>query len=197
MKSKGFSLGILIAILIVVGYKAIGILKPSKTEEKADYTLSLLDLDYQPENTPKKVTDASFQLYKNPTDATVTEAKLADYKGKPIILHFWATWCGPCVVELPHYGTFAKNDEIVNIALCSGGDRDNYAKVVEFYKTYSIQNLPIALDVNGGLSRAFGVRGLPTTIFINKEGFEIGRIVGMVDWKDKKVVKLLLNLLQK
>lgn len=197
MKPKGFSLGILIAILIVIGYKAIGILKPSKTEEKADYTLSLLDLDYQPENSLKKVTDASFQLYKKPAEATATEAKLTDYKGKPIILHFWATWCGPCVVELPHYGAFAKNEEIVNIALCSGGDRDNYEKVASFYKTYSIQNLPIAMDEKGALSRAFGVRGLPTTVFINKEGFEIGRIVGMVDWKDKKVVKLLLNLLQK
>ena len=51
--------------------------------------------------------------------------------------------------------------------------------------------------MKGNLNRAFGIKGLPTTVFINKEGFELGRIVGMVDWKDKKVVKLLVNLLQK
>lgn len=197
MKPNGFTIGIVIAIFIVISYKLIGLITLTPKDEKQDYALSLLDLDYQPEATPKKVTDATFQLYKNPQEANASEAKLTDFKGKPIILHFWATWCGPCVVELPHYGAFAKNDEIVNIALCSGGERDNYEKVASFYKTYSIPNLPIALDAKGGLNRAFGVRGLPTTIFINKDGFEMGRIVGMVDWKDKKVVKLLLNLLQK
>lgn len=197
MKPNGFTLGIVIAILIVISYKIIGLLAPSSKQEEEGYTLSLLDLDYHPVSSSKKVPDISFQLYKTSTVDGATEAKLADYKGKPIVLHFWATWCAPCVAELPHYDSFAKNDEIVNIALCSGGDTETFEKVDNFYKKYSIKKLPIALDVRGNLNRAFEIRGLPTTVFINKEGFEIGRIVGMVDWRDRNVVKLLVNLLQK
>jgi len=197
MKPNGFTVGVVIAILIVISYKVIGLLATGSKQEAEGYTLSLLDIGYQALSSPKKVPDASFQLYKTPAVEDGAEANLANYKGKPVVLHFWATWCGPCVAELPHYDSFAATGEIVNIALCSGGDTETFEKVDNFYKSHSIKKLPIALDARGSLYRSFEIRGLPTTVFINKEGFEIGRIVGMIDWKDKKVVKLLANLLQK
>lgn len=196
MKPNGFSVGVVIAILIVISYNIISLLAPGPKQETEDYKLSLLDLDYQPMSPVKKVPDTPFQVYKISSGDQPTEAKLTDYIGKPIILHFWATWCGPCGIELPYYDAFARNDDIVNIALCSGGNAETFEKVNNFYQKHSIKRLPVALDVTGALSRAFAVKGLPTTVFINKDGFEIGRIVGIVDWGDKKVVKLLINLLK-
>lgn len=191
MKPKGFIFGIVIAVLLAISYEILTSLK-TKPMEGEGYSLTLLDLDFQPQNPPLKTPTISFQAHDATGAKTVT---LDSYKGKAIILHFWATWCGPCTMELPHYDKFAKTKEVVNIALSSGGDTPQ--KVEAFYKQHSIENLPITVDAAGSLSHSLGVRSLPTTLFIDKNGKEIGRIVGIIDWENSKVEKLLLDLLRK
>jgi len=195
MKDKNFLVGVIIAIVLVSLYKCTSSTKP-KQNQTEEGTLTLLDLNYI-STTPSKATPGiSFSVYKQIADGQFEEkqVKLENYKGKPVILHFWATWCGPCMMELPKYDAFANNPDIHNIAILS--ENQPPQTIAMLYKKRSIANLAITIDAKMMLAQVMGVRGLPTTIFIDKEGNEIGRVVGMVEWDNKRAVNLLLTQLR-
>lgn len=101
-------------------------------------------------------------------------------------LHFWATWCAPCVEELPLLDAAAgryraRGFSVVPISMDSG----HADRVRQFYTDHKITRLPLYFDRNNNAFRAAGIRGLPTTLFINAEGRVIGRADGPVDWKAK------------
>lgn len=96
--------------------------------------------------------------------------RLSDFKGKPILLNFWATWCGPCRAEFPELQSAAVEykDKVVIIGInMTTNDTPNQvpAFVAEFGVTF-----PIALDETGEVSRAYQVMGLPTSVFIDRDG---------------------------
>lgn len=110
------------------------------------------------------------------------------------ILHFWATWCVPCVKELPEVdeaaATYAgKGVQFIAISMDS---RDNLDKVKKFFKDKKIAHLPIYFDNNNAAFRAAKLRGLPATIFVNSKGEEIDRYDEPLDWKnDNRIVDSL------
>ena len=141
MKNKNFWVGIVIAIVIVALYKCVPSTKP-KQDQTEEASLTLLDLNYTKATSAKSLPDTSFSIYKKVGDDQFEEkqVKLADYKGKPVILHFWATWCSPCVMELPKYDAFAsKNQTIHHIAVASENQTSHF--IAAFYKQKSIKNL--------------------------------------------------------
>ena len=191
MKDKNFWVGIVIAIIIVSIYKCIPSSKP--TQNPADEpTLTLLDLNYTKTTSATPLPDTSFSVYKKIGDDQFEEKQiqLADYKGKPVILHFWATWCNPCVAELPKFDVLASNQEVHYVAIATENQTPQF--IAAFYKQKSIKNLTIAIDPQSTLIQAMQIKGLPSTVFINKDGQEVGRISGPIEWDDKKVVNLLL-----
>ena len=120
------------------------------------------------------------------------ELKLNDFKGNLVILNFWATWCAPCIEEMPSLNKLQINPNFDNLQIIPiNVGRENIEKSKNFYKKLNINNLEIYFDKNVELANKFLLRGLPTTIFVNKNGEEFARIIGFVNFDDKKIIKWL------
>ena len=112
-----------------------------------------------------------------------TERTLAEYAGQGVVLNFWATWCVPCVAEMPALDALARTGARERIAVLPlSSDRGGAAAVERFYKEKGIAALPVLLDPRGDAARAFGVRGIPTTVIIDRTGQDRGRLEGAADW---------------
>ena len=116
-------------------------------------------------------------------DEAGAERTLAAFHGRGLVVNFWATWCAPCVREMPALDRLRATlapDGIDVLALSE--DRGGAPVVREFYRVNGIEHLPISLDKGARAVRAFSVRGLPTTVLIDADGNEVGRLTGAAEW---------------
>jgi thiol-disulfide isomerase/thioredoxin len=108
---------------------------------------------------------------------------LEAFRGKLVLLNLWATWCGPCVEEMPALdrlqARLGGNDFTV-LALAT--DRQGKPLVEPFLAKLGVRNLAMYLDTSGNVMRALKARGLPTTLLIDRDGREIGRLEGAATW---------------
>ncbi len=117
---------------------------------------------------------------------------LNDYKGNLIILNFWATWCAPCKEEMPSLDLLQVDTNLDNLKIFPiNVGQDNKEKASKFFEDLKIKNLNLYFDSPVTLAKKFGLRGIPTSIFFNKEGLEFARIVGSIDFQDEKFVEWL------
>jgi thiol-disulfide isomerase/thioredoxin len=128
-------------------------------------------------------------------DAENRELTLADFRGRLAVVNFWATWCVPCVEEMPaldrlHAALKGEGIEVVAISVDRGGLR----QVAPFFATHDLSRLPVYLDPTGASMRAFAVRGLPTTIVIDADGRERGRLEGAAAWDSPAAQRFLRSL---
>jgi thiol-disulfide isomerase/thioredoxin len=191
--NKVFLYGIVTATVVLSVYKGGTMLLSKKDPlEDTETSLSLLEINFLREAAAATALPTA-TLTKHDGDKTESFT-LESLKGKPIIVHIWATWCGPCVKELPHYDAFVKDHpEISHVALTPDGTTVDNIKT--FFKQKSLVNMPVLTDEKGVVSRTFGVKAYPTTILINKDGKVLGRVTGPVDWQDKRVCDLILKTL--
>ena len=118
--------------------------------------------------------------------------KLNDYRGKLVILNFWATWCSPCREEMPHLDTLQSINKLENLKIFPiNVGKEKVEKAEKFFLELKIKNLNIYFDDTVKLANLFSLRGIPTSIIINKNGEEFARIMGAVDFTDKKFVEWL------
>ena len=106
---------------------------------------------------------------------------VADWKGRTLVLNFWATWCIPCVAELPALDHLAQSDPTLTIIALSA-DRTGAEAVKPFLAAHGIAHLTTLLDPHMEVGRAFGVAGFPTTLIIDAAGHLRGRLEGPADW---------------
>ena len=130
------------------------------------------------------------------TSPNGTEMRLSDYKGKVILVNIWATWCAPCIAEMPMLNDLqvargGANFEVVTISL----DR-TAAEAEAWLRKNKIDNLPIWHDGTYNVSAKLVLPGLPTSIFYNKSGREIARIPGEVDWTSEEALALVDYLVE-
>ena len=122
------------------------------------------------------------------------QLNLKDYRGKLIILNFWATWCAPCKEEMPSLDLLKKNKKLNNLEIFPiNVGKEDFKKTSKFFEDLNIKNLNIYFDMPVTLAKKFGLRGIPTTIFFNKKGEEFARIIGSIDFNDEKFIKWLNN----
>ena len=122
------------------------------------------------------------------------EINLSDYKGNLVILNFWATWCAPCKDEMPSLDLLTENPNLNNLKIFPINiGKDTYEKSLTFFEDLKIKNLEIYFDTPNTLAKKFKLRGLPTTILFNKNGFEFARIIGSIDFVDEEFIKWLSN----
>ena len=137
---------------------------------------------------PKPISPLIFE------DFSGNEINLKDYKDKLVIINFWATWCEPCKKEMPSLDALYLNDNFKNLKIFAVNmEQPNTSKTKKFFADLNIKKLEIYFDSNLNFVKEFKLRGVPTTVLVNKKGQEFARIIGEVNFQDKKFVKWLLN----
>ncbi len=124
---------------------------------------------------------------KNPTGQ---ELQLGSLKGKPLLINLWATWCAPCVAELPQLDKIATDDPNIKV-LTVNQDMDKLDKVAPFLKAHGATRLEPWLNPDNSLTFQFGADTLPVTILYNAQGREVWRTVGGRDWTSTDTAALL------
>ena len=117
---------------------------------------------------------------------------LNDYKSKLVIINFWATWCAPCKEEMPHLDKLKSKSKFQDIEILPINIADEeLIKSKEFFDEINIKNLEIFYGPSIELAKVFKLRGIPTTILIDKEGYEFARIIGYIDFENKSLLEWL------
>ncbi len=114
---------------------------------------------------------------------------LEEFRGKPVILNFWATWCAPCREEMPALDAVAADGEVAVVTLATG--RNTIDGIERFFEEEGIENLPILLDPSQEAARAMSVLGLPVTVLLDAEGREVARLTGGADWAGPEAARVL------
>ena len=129
------------------------------------------------------------------TDAEGRPASLADFAGAPTLVNLWATWCQPCLREMPSLERLqAKLAGRLTVAAVSQ-DRAGARLVNPFVAEQKLQGLKIYLDPKGDVARAFEVRGLPTSIVLDRGGQVVGKVEGPAEWDSDKMLAIIAPLL--
>jgi len=125
-------------------------------------------------------------------DKNQKSVDLANYKGKLLLLNFWATWCAPCREEMPSLDSLQSNNKLSNLKIFPINiGQEDLDKSEIFFKELNIKNLDIYFDSTITLAKKFTLRGVPTTILFNKEGQEFARILGSIDFNNKEFINWL------
>ena len=133
---------------------------------------------------PVKINELKFK------DSDLNDVDLTNKKGNIMIINFWASWCLPCKREMPSLEKLAQDyPEIIVYAV--NMEKPNKLRAGDFFKSIGITSLGIYFDPDFKLVKTFKMRGLPTSILIDKNGKEFGRVVGEIDFNSKVFIKIL------
>lgn len=164
--------------------------------------------DFSPELTAA-FADAGLTLLKQktaPRDFSLPVASLVpgtlarplspgDFKGKVVFLNFWATWCGPCRMEMPSMEALYNKYKTKGFEILAVNSGESASDVLSFMNENRLTFTPV-LDTNGSVGRAYGVQAIPTTYLIDRDGMIILRMVGSIDWNTPRIqaaLEMLLN----
>jgi len=119
---------------------------------------------------------------------------IKEYKGNLILLNFWATWCAPCKEEMPSLDLLQIHKNLNNLKIFPiNVGSDNLEKSLKFFEDLKIKNLNLYFDSQITLAKKMGLRGIPTSILIDKNGLEFARIIGSIDFKNQEFIDWLSN----
>lgn len=141
---------------------------------------------FKPAKTPKILPNVEFQ------SAGDRPLKLADFRGKAVLLNFWATWCTPCVKEMPSLDRLQAElpkERFLVVPLSIDGP--TRSKVMPFYKERNLKQLDVYFDKGRKAMQELDVTLLPTSILVDPTGRELGRIEGDADWDMPESIALM------
>jgi thiol-disulfide isomerase/thioredoxin len=148
--------------------------------------------DFVWHETPQPVAQTVFN------DASEAELTLDKFKGKVLVVNFWATWCAPCVKEMPTLDALQAKlggGDFAVVAISQ--DRDGAKVAKPFADKNGWKNLAFYVEKMGKFARDAQLRGLPTSLVVDKSGKEVGRIEGEVEWDSPEMEKILRDLIAK
>ena len=181
-------------LVIVVGATFMGSLK--KTDAVLAATLSSdketdrLYRDLGVLKVPRIAPPVDFKL----KDIKGKSVRLSDFRGKVVFLNFWATWCPPCKYEMPSMQKLYDKLRHKNFAMVAVDLQEPVSRVKDFIKKYEL-SFTVLLDTKGDVGRQFGIRSIPSTFILDKEGGIIGKIFGPREWDGKEAVDFFEHLM--
>ena len=146
--------------------------------------------DFELSKEKKNISNLTFKDHKE------KEISFSDFKGKILLVNFWATWCAPCIKEMPSLDRLESkingNFDVIAISV----DRDGVEKVTDFFDENKISNLEKFFDIKNSLAKEMNLYGVPTSFFINKEGDLIGYYHGDMEWDNDTVINFINYLIK-
>lgn len=123
------------------------------------------------------------------------QLSIDNFKGKVVILNLWATWCAPCIKEMPSLDRLsARLDNEKAVVVAVSQDKGGVAIAKQFIDRIGVENLVVYADPSGKLSRDLGVRGLPTTFIVTPDGTITSRVEGPTDWDTLQITNYISTL---
>ena len=146
--------------------------------------------DFELSKEKQNISDLKFK------DDEGKEISFSDFQDKVLLVNFWATWCAPCIKEMPSLDILKKkinkNFDVIAVSV----DRDGVKKVKDFFNENKITNLGKYFDTKNSLAKEMNLIGLPTSFFINKKGDLIGYFQGDMEWDNNNFIAFI-NILIK
>ena len=125
-------------------------------------------------------------------DKNDKKINIKEFNGNLLLINFWATWCEPCKEEMPSLDRLQINKNLSNLKIFAINiSQESEKKVDSFFKDLNIENLEPYFDTPITLAKTFSLRGIPTSILIDKDGKEFARIIGSIDFDDKLFINWL------
>ena len=125
-------------------------------------------------------------------DKNDKKINIKEFNGNLLLLNFWATWCEPCKEEMPSLDRLQINENLSNLKVFAINiSQENKKKVDNFFKDLNIKNFDPYFDAPTTLAKTFSLRGVPTSILLDKDGKEFARIIGSINFDDKKFINWL------
>ncbi len=131
------------------------------------------------------------------TDTAGKKLNLASLKGKPVLINLWATWCGPCVLEMPMLDKMAGDGEKGLRVVTVSQDMQGAAKVAPFFAEKKFVHLEPWIDPKNDLGFKYNTGELPTSVLYDAAGKEVWRMIGAHDWSNPRTDALLADVLGK
>ena len=127
-------------------------------------------------------------------DKNDKKINIKEFNGNLLLLNFWATWCAPCKEEMPSLDRLQVNQNLSNLKIFAINiSQESKKKVDSFFEDLNIENFDPYFDAPTTLAKTFSLRGVPTSILIDKDGKEFARIMGSIDFNDKIFINWLKN----
>jgi peroxiredoxin len=186
-KKSTVALILLIAISIVFLYLYLSYTKEKRVEE-VDYQTLFSSLGIQEITPPLEAPDFTLE------DLRGSQVSLKDFAGKVVFLNFWATWCGPCRVEMPSMEKLWQKFKEEAFVILAVDLREGKEEVSSFMKDYGL-TFSVLLDSRGEVASMYAVRAIPTTYLLDSEGIIVGRALGARDWASEDAFGLIEHLL--
>lgn len=139
----------------------------------------------------RKVTDVPFQNLQGDT------VKLSDYRGKLVLINLWATWCAPCIKEIPMMDKIRRDNQDKNLVVLPLSIDTEYDKVAVFLARHQYPDYPTLIDPKQWVEKMLPADVVPATYVFDGEGNLVGFLRGYLDWSDKEIQPYLDRLVSK
>ena len=146
--------------------------------------------DFELSKEKKNISNLTFK------DHQEEKISFSDFRGKILLVNFWATWCAPCIKEMPSLDRLKSKVDGDFDVLAISVDRDGVEKVNDFFNENKITNLEEYFDTKNSLAKEMNLIGLPTSFFINKKGDLIGYFQGDMEWDNDTVIEFINYLIK-